>query len=153
MVAEVARSLGILTIGIVTLPFNFEGMRRGTQARQALERLRANVDTLITIPNDKLLTAVGTNTPIEEAFTLADDVLRQGVRGISDIVQVRPTCSYLSFAQLLLLRNPGSHVASWRPTCLSPSSSCQRYLAAWVQALSHAGGHGRWVPAVWYSLR
>jgi len=87
VVAEVARSLGILTIGIVTLPFNFEGMRAAPR-RAGAGAAWANVDTLITIPNDKLLAAVGSNTPIEEAFTLADDVLRQGVRGISDIVQV-----------------------------------------------------------------
>lgn len=88
VIAQVARSLGILTVGIVTIPFSFEGRRRGKQALAAVDRLATNVDTLITIPNDKLLNAAGQSTPIMEAFTLADDILRQGVRGISDIVNV-----------------------------------------------------------------
>lgn len=88
MVAQVARSLGILTVGIVTAPFSFEGQRRKKQAHGAIEALRDHVDALIVIPNDRLLAAVGQNTPLNEAFTVADDVLRHGVRGISDIVQV-----------------------------------------------------------------
>ena len=88
VIAGVAKSLGILTVGIVTTPFSFEGRRRGRQAQEAIDALRHNVDTLITIPNDRLLTAVSQSTPVTEAFNLADDILRQGVKGISDIITV-----------------------------------------------------------------
>lgn len=88
VIAEVAKSLGILTVGIVTTPFSFEGRRRAVQAQEGIAALRDNVDTLIVIPNDKLLTAVSQSTPVTEAFNLADDILRQGVRGISDIITI-----------------------------------------------------------------
>eukprot|EP01018_Ginkgo_biloba_P012495 Gb_29948 [translate_table: standard] len=88
VIAGVAKSLGILTVGIVTTPFSFEGRRRAVQAQEGIAALRTNVDTLIVIPNDKLLTAVSHSTPVTEAFNLADDILRQGVRGISDIITV-----------------------------------------------------------------
>ncbi|MCO5599715.1 hypothetical protein L7F22_053820 [Adiantum nelumboides] len=88
VIAGVAKSLGILTVGIVTTPFSFEGRRRSLQAQEGIASLRYNVDTLITIPNDKLLTAVSQSTPVTEAFQLADDILRQGVKGISDIITV-----------------------------------------------------------------
>uniref|UniRef100_A0ACD5TFK3 Uncharacterized protein n=1 Tax=Avena sativa TaxID=4498 RepID=A0ACD5TFK3_AVESA len=86
VIAGIAKSMGILTVGIVTTPFSFEGRRRALQAQEGIAALRSNVDTLIVIPNDKLLTAVSPNTPVTEAFNLADDILRQGVRGISDII-------------------------------------------------------------------
>lgn len=86
--AGIAKSMGILTVGIVTTPFSFEGRRRTIQAQEGIAALRENVDTLIVIPNDKLLTAVQQSTPVTEAFNLADDTLRQGVRGISDIITV-----------------------------------------------------------------
>ena len=89
IIAGIAKSMGILTVGIVTTPFSFEGRRRALQAQEGIASLRSNVDTLIIIPNDKLLTAVSPNTPVTEAFNLADDILRQGVRGISDIITVR----------------------------------------------------------------
>lgn len=89
VIAGVAKSMGILTVGIVTTPFSFEGRRRAVQAQEGIAALRDNVDTLIVIPNDKLLTAVSQSTPVTEAFNLADDILRQGVRGISDIIMVR----------------------------------------------------------------
>jgi cell division GTPase FtsZ len=89
IIAGIAKSMGILTVGIVTTPFSFEGRRRALQAQEGIASLRSNVDTLIVIPNDKLLTAVSPNTPVTEAFNLADDILRQGVRGISDIITVR----------------------------------------------------------------
>lgn len=108
VVAAVAKALGILTVGIVTTPFSFEGRRRGTQAAAAAAELRASVDTLITIPNDKLLAAAGEATPLTEAFNLADDVLRQGVRGISDIVQV-PGLVNVDFADVrAVMANAGS---------------------------------------------
>jgi cell division protein FtsZ len=88
IIAGVAKSMGILTVGIVTTPFSFEGRKRVIQAQEGITALRDNVDTLIVIPNDKLLTAVLQSTPVTEAFNLADDILRQGVRGISDIVTV-----------------------------------------------------------------
>ncbi|KAI3471939.1 hypothetical protein Pfo_030639 [Paulownia fortunei] len=88
VIAGVAKSMGILTVGIVTTPFSFEGRRRAVQAQEGIAALRENVDTLIVIPNDKLLTAVSPSTPVTEAFNLADDILRQGVRGISDIITI-----------------------------------------------------------------
>lgn len=88
VIAGIAKSMGILTVGIVTTPFSFEGRRRTVQAQEGIAALRENVDTLIVIPNDKLLTAVSPSTPVTEAFNLADDILRQGVRGISDIITV-----------------------------------------------------------------
>lgn len=94
VIAGVAKSLGILTVGIVTTPFSFEGRRRSLQAQEGISSLRYNVDTLITIPNDKLLTAVSQSTPVTDAFQLADDILRQGVKGISDIITVRPSMNF-----------------------------------------------------------
>ncbi|KAL3532086.1 hypothetical protein ACH5RR_005607 [Cinchona calisaya] len=88
VIAGIAKSMGILTVGIVTTPFSFEGRRRAVQAQEGIAALRENVDTLIVIPNDKLLTAVSPSTPVTEAFNLADDILRQGVRGISDIITI-----------------------------------------------------------------
>lgn len=88
VIAGVAKSMGILTVGIVTTPFSFEGRRRAVQAQEGIAALRNNVDTLIIIPNDKLLAAVSPNASVTEAFNLADDILRQGVRGISDIITV-----------------------------------------------------------------
>ncbi|OMO82222.1 Cell division protein FtsZ, partial [Corchorus capsularis] len=88
IIAGIAKSMGILTVGIVTTPFSFEGRRRAVQAQEGIAALRENVDTLIVIPNDKLLTAVSQSTPVTEAFNLADDILRQGVRGISDIITI-----------------------------------------------------------------
>ncbi len=86
IVAEVAKELGALTVGIVTRPFMFEGRRRTSQADEGISALRGSVDTLIVIPNDKLLTVISDQTPVQEAFRMADDVLRQGVQGISDII-------------------------------------------------------------------
>jgi len=88
VIAGIAKSIGILTVGIVTTPFSFEGRRRAVQAQEGIAALRNSVDTLIVIPNDKLLSAVSPNTPVTEAFNLADDILRQGIRGISDIITV-----------------------------------------------------------------
>ncbi|KAG2485020.1 hypothetical protein HYH03_016223 [Edaphochlamys debaryana] len=88
IVAQIAREMGILTVGIVTTPFTFEGRQRAQQARTALANLRAAVDTLIVIPNDRLLSAMDSNVPIKDAFKIADDVLRQGVKGISEIITV-----------------------------------------------------------------
>ena len=88
IVAEVAKELGALTIGVVTRPFTFEGRRRTTQAEEGIAALQSRVDTLIIIPNDKLLTVISEQTPVQEAFQTADDILRQGVQGISDIITI-----------------------------------------------------------------
>jgi cell division protein FtsZ len=86
MVAEVSRSLGALTVGIVTKPFSFEGARRMKVALEGIERLRERVDTLIIIPNDRLLQVVDRKASMREAFLAADDLLRQGIQGISDLI-------------------------------------------------------------------
>ena len=86
VIAEVARSLGALTIGVVTRPFAFEGRRRAIQAEQGIARLREKVDTQIVIPNDRLLTVSTAQTSVLEAFHLADEVLLQGVQGITDLI-------------------------------------------------------------------
>ena len=86
IVAEVARETGALTIGIVTKPFGFEGSKRRQQAEEGIAQLRDKVDTLIVIPNDRLLAICDVNTTLDEAFRVADDVLRQGIQGISEII-------------------------------------------------------------------
>ncbi|MEN9239485.1 MAG: cell division protein FtsZ [Thermostichales cyanobacterium SZTDM-1c_bins_54] len=88
VVAQVAKEVGALTVGVVTRPFTFEGRRRTRQAEEGIAELQANVDTLIVIPNDKLLSVISEQTPVQEAFRVADDVLRQGVQGISDIITI-----------------------------------------------------------------
>lgn len=88
VIARIAKELGILTVAVVTKPFNFEGKRRYRFAEEGLEALRKHVDTVITIPNQKLLGVVGKNTTILEAFRRADDVLNQAVRGITDLITV-----------------------------------------------------------------
>lgn len=99
IVAEVAREIGALTVGVVTRPFTFEGKKRANQAELGIQDLRSKVDTLITIPNDRLLQVVDKSTSINEAFRIADDVLRQGVQGISDLIAV-PGLINLDFADV-----------------------------------------------------
>lgn len=86
IVAKLAQDMEILTVGVATRPFAFEGEKRRKNAEFAIENLSKHVDTLITIPNDRLLQTIDRNTPLLEAFTVADDVLRQGVQGISDLI-------------------------------------------------------------------
>ncbi|XP_076899661.1 cell division protein FtsZ homolog 2-1, chloroplastic-like [Bidens hawaiensis] len=108
VIAGIAKSMGILTVGIVTTPFSFEGRRRAIQAQEGIASLRENVDTLIVIPNDKLLTAISPSTPVTDAFNLADDILRQGVRGISDIITI-PGLVNVDFADIrAIMANAGS---------------------------------------------
>jgi cell division protein FtsZ len=108
VVAEIAKELGALTIGVVTKPFSFEGQRRKIIAERAADELRAKVDTLITIPNDRLREVVQKNTSMVEAFRYVDDVLRQGVQGISDIITV-PGLINLDFADVrTIMRDAGS---------------------------------------------
>jgi len=99
IIAEAARKHGALTVGVVTRPFSFEGKRRMQQADQGITLLKEKVDTLIVIPNDKLLQVVDKRTPLLEAFRIADDVLRQGVQGISDLIAV-PGLINLDFADV-----------------------------------------------------
>jgi cell division protein FtsZ len=99
VVARLAREVGALTVGIVTKPFSFEGSRRGTQADKGIEELAAEVDTLIVVPNDRLLQVLDQQTSMVEAFQVADDVLRQGVQGISDLVTL-PAVINLDFADV-----------------------------------------------------
>lgn len=88
IVAQIAKETGALTVGVVTRPFTFEGRRRTNQANDGIAALQSCVDTLIVIPNDKLLSVIHEQTPVQEAFRVADDVLRQGVQGISDIITI-----------------------------------------------------------------
>lgn len=99
VIAAAAKEAGALTVGVVTRPFTFEGRRRHDQADHGIEELRAKVDTLITIPNDRLLQVVEKRTSIVDAFRVADDVLRQGVQGISDLIAV-PGLINLDFADV-----------------------------------------------------
>lgn len=99
IVAKIARSLGALTIGVVTRPFSFEGKRRATQAESGIESLREEVDTLIVIPNDKLLQMTDTQVAILDAFKAADQVLMQGVSGITDLITT-PGLINLDFADV-----------------------------------------------------
>jgi cell division protein FtsZ len=109
VVAELARDeLHALTVGVVTRPFGFEGRRRGDQAEQGIENLRDKVDTLIVIENDRLLQVVEKRTSIIEAFRMADDVLRQGVQGITDLI-TEPGLVNLDFADVrTIMRDAGS---------------------------------------------
>ena len=108
VIAEVARDLGALTIGVVTKPFSFEGAKRRLNAEKATEALRDKVDTLITIPNDRLKDVVQKETTILDAFRVVDDVLRQGVQGISDLITV-PGLINLDFADVrTVMKDAGS---------------------------------------------
>ena len=99
VVARIAREIGALTVGIVTKPFSFEGARRGEQADQGVEDLAREVDTLIVIPNARLLSVLDKSTSMVDAFRVADDVLRQGVQGISDLITL-PGLINLDFADV-----------------------------------------------------
>ncbi len=99
IVAELARELGALTVGVVTRPFSFEGRRRSDQAERGIENLRDRVDTLIVIENDRLLQVVEKRTSLSDAFRMADDILRQGVQGITDLITV-PGLVNLDFADV-----------------------------------------------------
>ncbi|MGI6004233.1 MAG: cell division protein FtsZ [Christensenellales bacterium] len=99
VVAEIAKEMGILTVGVVTKPFLFEGRQRAVNAELGMQELKSRVDTLVVIPNDKLLEVVGKGTSMVEAFQIADDVLHQGIQGISDLIVV-PGLINLDFADV-----------------------------------------------------
>ena len=108
IVAECAREAGALTVGVVTKPFSFEGKRRMNQAEAGIVNLKDRVDTLITIPNDRLLQVIDRRTSMLDAFRIADDVLRQGVQGISDLISV-PGLINADFADVkTIMSNAGS---------------------------------------------
>src|SRR5579863_1843834 len=99
VVAQIAREVGALTVGVVTKPFTFEGKKRLLSAEEGIANLKQHVDTLITVPNDRLLQVADKRTPLSDAFRLADDVLRQGIQGISDLITV-PGLINLDFADV-----------------------------------------------------
>ncbi|MDD3964756.1 MAG: cell division protein FtsZ, partial [Candidatus Moranbacteria bacterium] len=108
IVAETAKELGALTVGVVTKPFAFEGSQRRTIAEEALANLKDRVDTLITIPNDKLLSIIDRKTTLINAFRIVDDVLRQGVQGISDLI-TKPGIVNVDFADVrAIMEDSGS---------------------------------------------
>ncbi len=106
IVAEIARDLGTLTIAVVTKPFSFEGKQRMKNAESGIEELKQHVDTLVVIPNDRLLQVVNKGTTMLEAFRIADDVLRQGIQGISDLIAV-PAMINLDFADVKTVMESG----------------------------------------------
>jgi cell division protein FtsZ len=108
VVAQIGRELGALTVGVVTRPFGFEGRLRADQAEQGIQTLRDNLETLIVIENDRLLQVVERSTPVTEAFRMVDDILRQGVQGITDLITV-PGLINLDFADVrTIMREAGS---------------------------------------------
>ena len=115
VVAQAAKEMGILTIGVVTKPFTFEGKKRLSQAERGIDSLKGKVDTLVVIPNDKLLQIVDRKTSIIEAFKMADDVLRQGVQGISDLIAI-PGLVNLDFADVktIMLNQGMAHMGVGR---------------------------------------
>jgi cell division protein FtsZ len=108
VIAEIAKELGALTVGVVTRPFHFEGARRKQQADQAIDAMKERVDTLIVIPNDRILSIIDKKTPLTDAFTIVDDVLRQGIQGISDLITVGGLIN-VDFADVkTIMENAGS---------------------------------------------
>ncbi len=117
IVAGIAKEMGILTIAVVTKPFTFEGKKRLSQAERGVESLKGKVDTLVVIPNDKLLQIIDRKTSIIDAFKMADDVLRQGVQGISDLIAV-PGLVNLDFADVktIMLNTGMAHMGIGQAT-------------------------------------
>lgn len=108
VVADLAKQLGILTVGVVTRPFSFEGANRGKFAHEGLEELKSKVDTLITIPNDRILSIIDKKTPLTDAFIVVDDVLRQAIQGIADLITSHGMIN-VDFADVrTIMQNAGS---------------------------------------------
>jgi len=130
IVANVAREVGALTVGIVTRPFRFEGRRRGKVAAEGINNLREQVDTLIVIPNDRLLDLVTESTSLQESFRLADDVLRMAVSGISELI-LKPGLINLDFADVkMVMANSGTAIIG-----LGEASGEQRAVQAVEEAI------------------
>ena len=151
VVAEIARALGILTIGVVTRPFGFEGKRRATQAEKGIQFLRDKVDTLIVIPNDRLLSVTAPDTSMLDAFKIADDVLLSAVRGVTDLITV-PGLINTDFADVnTVMRNAGTAimgVGSHRRGSRGQRGACRDHLAT-ARSLHrrrtrHLDEHRRW---------
>ena len=131
VVAKLAREAGALTVGVVTRPFAFEGRRRSTYAEEGIKRLKENVDSLIIIPNDRLLQVADKRTSMMEAFKMADDILRKGVQGITDLITV-PGLINLDFADVrTIMQNSGSALMG-----IGESSSENRGAEAATTAIS-----------------
>jgi len=131
IVAKLAKDTGALVVGFATRPFAFEGDKRRRNADQAIEKLRHSVDTLITVPNDKLLSTIDRRTPLLEAFKVADDVLRQGVQGISDLITVHGLIN-LDFADVkAVMSNAGTALMG-----IGRASGENRAIEAATQAIS-----------------
>src|SRR3978361_181577 len=132
VVAEIAKSLGALTIGVVTRPFSFEGRRRAVVAEQGIQSLKEKVDTQIVIPNDRLLTVSNEKTSVLNAFKMADEVLLQGVQGITDLITT-PGLINTDFADVkMIMSNAGSALMG-----IGYGSGEGRALAAARAATSH----------------
>ncbi len=117
VIARIAKEVGALTVGVVTRPFTFEGRKRQNQADNGIQLLRTEVDSLITIPNDRLLQVVEKNTAFNDAFRIADDILRQGVQGISDLIAV-PGIINCDFADVqTVMKNTGSALMGIGKAC------------------------------------
>jgi cell division protein FtsZ len=136
VIASLASELGALTIAVVTKPFKFEGKKRLTQAERGLEELRECVDTVITIPNERLLATIARNTSVNDAFASADDVLRQAIQGISDLILV-PGLINLDFADVKTIMagmglaimgtgRPRGRTARWTPPAPRSRARCSR---------------------------
>lgn len=131
VISAIARDVGALTVGVVTKPFSFEGAARSRIAEEAWHQLKDNVDALITVPNDRLLSIIDRKTPLLEAFAKVDDVLRQGVQGISDLITI-PGLINVDFADVrTIMVNSGSALMG-----IGSSSGEDRAIEAAKQAIS-----------------
>lgn len=108
VIADLAKEMGILTVGVVTKPFSFEGVRRMESAMNGLDELKSKVDTLITIPNDRILSIIDKKTPLTDAFVVVDDILRQAIQGVADLITVHGMIN-VDFADVrAIMQNAGS---------------------------------------------
>lgn len=108
VIADIAKEMGILTVGVVTKPFSFEGVRRMEVAMAGLDELKSKVDTLITIPNDRILSIIDKKTPLTDAFVVVDDILRQAIQGVADLITVHGMIN-VDFADVkAIMQNAGS---------------------------------------------
>jgi cell division protein FtsZ len=131
IVARIAKEVGALTIGVVTRPFTFEGHKRSNSAEAGINKLKEHVDTLIAIPNDRLLEIVDKRASLQQAFGVADDVLRQGIQGISELITV-PGLINLDFADVRAIMSEGGVALM----AVGQSSGEERALAAAQQAIT-----------------
>jgi cell division protein FtsZ len=131
IIGKIARDLDALTVGIVTKPFGFEGARRARVAEEGLQKLHENVDTLIAIQNDQLLRLVDRQAPLARAFLVADEILRQGIQGISEIINI-PGMINVDFADVRSIMGEGGAALM----CIGRASGDERALAAAQQAIS-----------------